>query len=160
MITEKARIVAFDNEEVWLESQRYSACQTCKVKAGCGQKLVNDLSGGTRNLIRVPATEDLIAAELNQEVDVSIEEGSLVGFSLLVYLFPLVFLLIGAVTSAELQPFSLSPDLSALVGAFAGFSIAFFLSRALIRKIWTPGTAREARVLHVQTRSAISQAAE
>jgi sigma-E factor negative regulatory protein RseC len=139
MITEKAQVVAINDDSIWLKSTRQSACDSCKLKTGCGQKLLQEAKG-RQHYIEVPAQSDLIAKlQMNADVDVAINEQTLLKGSLVLYVLPLLSMLSGAMgLEAIWTPEHIHSDLLAIVGALigllAGFGLSFIISQRMMRR--------------------------
>lgn len=100
MITETGRIVAIDQQCLWVETIQRSTCESCSAEKGCGQSLVAKW-GGKTSFIRVLLDgRDPSVYQLHEEVTVGIPEAVVANGSLLVYLTPLVGMMV-AVFLAE-----------------------------------------------------------
>ena len=118
MIKESAQVIAIDDQSVWLQSTRHSVCDTCKVKAGCGQKLVQKHMGRS-HIFQVDADKQTTQhLSLHDTVEVGIDESLLLRGSLFLYLFPLATMLAGSLVTSWLNP--ASPEWLLLVMAFVG----------------------------------------
>ena len=53
MLTETGRVVALEQDSLWVETIRQSTCGSCAVQKGCGHGLINQISDGSRSFIRV-----------------------------------------------------------------------------------------------------------
>ncbi len=133
MITEKTQVVAINEQSLWLKSTRHSSCDTCKVRAGCGQKFVQSHSG-REQLIEVPADKNLLqTVQINDALDIGIDEMTLLKGSLLLYLTPLLFMVAGAFMADYL--ISSATDVVAVFGALFGFSLGLVVLR--LHAIWS-----------------------
>ena len=93
MLKEQARIVAIDNEAVWVETIQLSTCGSCAAKKGCGQSLLASM-GAKPNYLRVLLTAgDANDYQLDQSVTIGLPENIVVNTSLLLYLLPLCLML-------------------------------------------------------------------
>lgn len=94
MITERGWVRKIDNDAIWVETIRRSACNSCNARAGCGQKLVNEWDGETA-LIRVLASpEQLRNIILGTEVKLGIAEDTIANGALMLYGIPLMGLVL------------------------------------------------------------------
>jgi sigma-E factor negative regulatory protein RseC len=76
-----------------------------------------------------------LAAGVGDSVQLSVPEGSLVKLSLLVYLFPVVALLVGAVTAgAWAESFHLDPTLASILGGGIAMGLTFFVLKRLDKR--------------------------
>ena len=128
MLTEQARVVAVDDDSVWVETIRQSTCGSCAVQKGCGHGLLNQIYPGRRNYIRV-LTGDFRADDcrVDDEVIISIPEEVILRGSFVAYLLPLLCMIAGAALAAVAVP--LNQDVAAALGAVAGIAVGFALVR-------------------------------
>ena len=96
MIEEPGLVVAIDADGVWVATQRKTTCGSCSAKAACGQGLLNSLSADKQPQM-VKVKSDLRLREGDQ-VTLGISEQSLVRTAFLVYMLPLTFMFIAALT--------------------------------------------------------------
>jgi len=89
MITENAIVIATDNNETWIETQRKSACGQCSANKGCGTSVLSKVMGN--KLSKMKAINN-INAQVGDEVVVGLNENSLLKGAFMTYLFPLLFL--------------------------------------------------------------------
>ena len=125
MIEEKALVVAIEGEDVLLQTQRRSACQSCSVKQGCGTSVLSKVIGKRSSQILVANT---LHADVGDEVVIGINDNALVKGSLLVYALPLILLITGALLGELLaHSYSLNAELMSIVAGAAGFVLAMIL---------------------------------
>ena len=120
MITETGKVVALKGDQVWVQTIRTSACQSCGARNGCGQKVLAAASGGRANQILVANT---VGAAVGDEVTIGIDEQALLGASLLVYAVPLMLMVVASVLGHQLSG---GQDGVAMLGAVAGLTLGFF----------------------------------
>ncbi len=127
MLREQGRVVAVEQEAVWVETIRSSVCGRCAAKAGCGQGMLGRASSG-KGLIRVQSSTELAATEcaIDDYVDIELPESVILRGSLLVYLLPL-----GLATALAVAGDSLGE-----VHAIAGFALGLGVGLGLVR--WIP----------------------
>ncbi len=104
MLTETGRIVRLEGDSAWIETIRQSVCGTCQARKGCGQRLLNQLTGTSTHL-RLAINSNLENVREGDQVEIGIEEGAVVVASLLAYGLPL-FLLMFSIVLAELFHFA------------------------------------------------------
>lgn len=134
MLTETGQIVAIETEGVWVETLRASACQACKLKAGCGQHAMSKLRSVDQQM---QANRVFIATDrplvLQQEVQVLLPEQAFLKAALALYLLPLmVMLALTALLALWLPEPALI--LVAALGLALGFLLARQLSKHLLRQ--------------------------
>lgn len=128
MLTETARVVARDCDGLWVETIRKSTCNSCSAQKGCGHGLLNRMSDGRRNLVRVlPGDCDTRDYEIGDDVVVALPEDVLLRGSVIVYLVPLVATLVGAGLGSWFNP--QAGDVASAIGALLGFASGIGLVR-------------------------------
>ena len=126
VICERGRVVAADDNALWVETIQQSSCSSCAAKKGCGQGLMNSLHDGRRNQIRV-ALDGQSAGDypIGSDVDIAIPESALLGGAFVVYLLPLLSML--GIMALVAQRYD-SDGLAAL-GAVLGFLLGLMAVR-------------------------------
>ena len=92
MLEESAQVIRVEGEEVWVETQRQSACASCSVEKGCGTAALAKVLGNRRTVVRVLSDLPL---GVGDRVVIGIRERALVRGSLAVYAVPTLLLLLG-----------------------------------------------------------------
>jgi sigma-E factor negative regulatory protein RseC len=127
MLKEQARIVAIDNEAVWVETIQLSTCGSCAAKKGCGQSLLASMEAKPNYLRVLLPAGDANDYQLDQSVTIGLPENIVVNTSLLLYLLPLCLML---ATSAFAHSYFASESLTiamAVVGlSLGGMAIRFY----------------------------------
>ena len=130
MIEELAIVVAVEGEQVILQTQRRSACQSCSVKQGCGTSVLSKVVGQRSTQITLGNS---IHAAVGDEVLLAIKDNALVQGSLLMYALPLVMMLVFAVAGEYwAQANQFGHELVTILFAVAGFVLAMFITRLTI----------------------------
>ncbi len=126
MLTETGRVVALENDSLWVETIRKSTCGGCAVRKGCGHGLLNRMSDGRSGYVRVlPGTQSLQDFRVNDEVLISIPEEVILRGSFIAYVVPLLGMLAGALAVTAWLPHY--GDLWSLLGAALGLSLGLLL---------------------------------
>jgi sigma-E factor negative regulatory protein RseC len=119
VLTETGRVVAVEQDGLWVETIRQSTCGSCTARSGCGHGLMNRIGEGKRGYIRVlPGDQQPGDCQIDDQVRISIPEEVILRGSFIVYMVPLFGMLSGAAFASSLAAGS---DLAALIGAVAGF---------------------------------------
>lgn len=127
MIEERALVLerigerAGEGQKVKVKTQRESACSSCELKSGCGQGALAKIAGGKGVELEL---ENRFGAKPGDIVLVAIPEHGLLKASVLMFLFPLLGMLAGAIVAA--QVLMLEESYVALVGVlslFVGFAL-------------------------------------
>lgn len=118
MICERGRVVAVEDQALWVETIQQSSCSACVAKKGCGQGLMNTLHDGRRNQIRV-SLDGHAPSEfpIGSDVEIAIPESALLGGAFIVYLLPLLTMLGGMALFSQWY----ERDGLVALGAAAGF---------------------------------------
>lgn len=125
MMNETGRVVAVEEDGLWVETIQRSTCGSCAARNGCGQNLMARLLGHTSYLwvlLEGRSSEDY---RPGQEVSIGVPEAVVVRGSLFVYLTPLLAMIAGA---GALQHLTGSDGWSAL-GALAGLALGGLVVR-------------------------------
>ncbi len=128
MLIETARVVAVEENCLWVETVRQSVCGSCAANKGCGHGLLNRIGDGQRNYLCL-SSQDFAAEKfgIDDEVNIAIPEELLLRSSFVVYLVPILCTLLMAVALPALV--SGANDLVAVAGAGLGFGMGVALVR-------------------------------
>ncbi len=120
MMRESGRIVAIEDDALWVETIQQSTCGSCSARKGCGQGLMNSQRDGRRNQVRV-LLEGVPASvfSLYDQVEFSLPEHVLLKGAFVVYLVPLLGMLAGMGLLHQATGVETAAALGALLG-FAG----------------------------------------
>ena len=95
MIEETATVVKCEGDFAWVEAQRQTTCGSCAANKGCGTSVLAKVIG--KKVSRMKAINKA-QAHVGETVIVGMNETALLKGSLAVYMIPLVFMLLFAVT--------------------------------------------------------------
>ena len=95
MIEETATVVKCEGEFAWVEAQRQSTCGNCAANKGCGTSVLAKVVG--KKVAHMKAINK-VNAHVGDSVIVGMNEAALVKGSLAVYLLPLIFMMLFAIT--------------------------------------------------------------
>lgn len=128
MLEESGRVVDVDDNGVWVETIKMSACSSCTARSGCGQSLLASVGQGKRSIICVDNPSELrVVADDN--VVIGIGESAFMRISLLLYLLPLLSLFIGAAIASSLILSEPAVIGFGLLGLAVGLLTVRFISR-------------------------------
>jgi sigma-E factor negative regulatory protein RseC len=128
MMIESGRVVAVERDGLWVETIRKSTCGTCAVQKGCGHGIINRMTDGSRNYLRVlPGDHSLSECAVDDQVRFAVPEEVILRGSLVVYVLPLLCMLSGALLAVRAVPGN--QDLLAAIGAAVGFVAGIGLVR-------------------------------
>ena len=118
--------MAVENDGVWVETIRSSACGRCAARAGCGQGVMSQWGLG-KGLIRAVESSQVLARDcgIGDTVDIELPERALLWSVFWVYTLPLCLALVFTVL---LNP---KGELAAIAGFLFGLGLGFILARWL-----------------------------
>ncbi|KZY45318.1 MULTISPECIES: SoxR reducing system RseC family protein [unclassified Oleiphilus] len=126
MIKEEAIVIADDsttNGRISVRIDRKSACESCQMKAGCGQKLVNDSS--QRKCIEFELDNEF-DVQVGDYVTLAVPEKTFLQASLVMYVLPLVLMILCAVLAESYLALN---DAATLLASICGFGLGLYLAR-------------------------------
>lgn len=134
MIEQTALVVKKENDVVWVEVQRQSACGQCAVNKGCGTSVISRIVG--KKITNIKAANP-VNAEVGELVVVGMSEAGLLKSALVTYLVPILLMLIGAVVArlSVAGLLSVNEEFVAVMGAIAGFTVSLGILRSFARKV-------------------------
>jgi sigma-E factor negative regulatory protein RseC len=133
MIEETATVVKCEGEFAWVEAQRQTTCGNCAANKGCGTSVLAKVVG--KKAARMRAINP-IEAQVGDTVIVGMNEAALLKGSLAVYLFPLLFMMLFAITGnvvARQMHWQAEPVV--ILFAVAGLLVAGIWLRRFTRRI-------------------------
>ena len=137
MIKTEAVVVKVEHAIAYVQAERKSSCSGCS-ESNCGTSVLANFFGQRTPLYRA---SNEVGAKVGDRVVVGMDESALFKGTLLLYLFPLLLLFVGAVAGGALADSAEVKDeysvAGALIGLAAGFlGLKFFLSKSGVgRKI-------------------------
>lgn len=120
-VQQPATVVAIQDGRVTLSTIRLNTCAQCSMKAGCGQRMLNQATCD-RSQIELPEPQDMDLT-VGQEVQVAIPQGTFIRASLWVFLWPLLTMLLGAAVGQWLFAAEAWVAISGLIGLLMGLLI-------------------------------------
>ncbi len=128
MQTEKGVVIKVANDRAWIKTEKTSTCESCSSRHACGNP------GGGKEM-EVEAINSA-KASVGDLVLISFETGPLIKVYSLVYIFPIVALLAGAIIGQKLASFLfVDESLSALIAGTLFFIGAFFVVKSCSNKM-------------------------
>ena len=155
MIEQVAHVQAIDQTSVWLDTLRLSTCNSCSMKSGCGQRLMNQATDCKRSRIELPIPQHM-TLNVGDEVVLGIPQKAFIKASLLTFAMPLMIML----AFASLAQWGALSEPAAVVAALLGLGLGLLLLRwysqsdaMLSSNQWQPVILRQqyidqAEVLH------------
>jgi len=140
MSTEQGLVIDTNADIATVKTLRSSACESCDQKKSC-------TTVGDKNEMQVKVKNKL-GAKIGDTVIISIKTTSLLKAAFLLYIFPILFMILGAVIGKKLAPsFTLDESLTSVLSGVIFFCISFFLIRIKGKKMafkeeYTPAILR------------------
>lgn len=150
MIEQRASVIRVEGDDVWIRTEPQSGCQSCDAKSGCGSGLIARFFPERVNQkLRLPRKSGGVAPAPGDRIILGIDETYLQKTSLLLYAFPLIGLISGAIAGQML----LATELASILGGLSGLSLALYLIRSGSQRLMrlSPGAIRILRVENRQT---------
>lgn len=120
MMKESARVVAVDDDCLWVETGVKAGCNSCSETKSCGTSLLAKLFEDKQRHLRVALEgRDPAQFSLNDVVEIGMSEAAILKGSLVVYMLPLAGLLVGAMLASSL---AYAEGIVVLMG-FSGFAL-------------------------------------
>jgi sigma-E factor negative regulatory protein RseC len=123
VIREMGEVVGLFKGGVMVETSRASGCSSCSSQKGCGISVLQDVFG--RHHHQVTAHSDL-PLRIGDQVQLVLPASALIEAALLMYLFPLIALVVGAVIGQTV----FGANVFAILGGVMGFILSLlFIAR-------------------------------
>ena len=122
MITENGIVTRTNSSTAWIKTIRSGACEGCSSKDSCGES--HNSKEMTLEL------KNTLGVQTGDQVVIGIETKPMIILSFLLYVFPILLLVIGAVIGDSIAPsLNLDKSLSAMILGFICFGAAFLVVR-------------------------------
>ncbi|MCP4370048.1 MAG: SoxR reducing system RseC family protein [Deltaproteobacteria bacterium] len=119
MATERGIVIKIDSTSAWVKTTRSSSCKTCSAKSSCSA-----VENGTE--MEVEAINEA-GAQVGDRIIISIETASLLKASFLLYVFPILLMIAGAVIGQKTGPLlDIDPSAFSAAVGFLFFFISFW----------------------------------
>jgi len=103
VLTEQGRALAVDEDGLWVETHKQSACAKCSAQKGCGQSLL--AKSTMPNMTCVKALFDGPSPriwKIGDSVVIGVNEMTFLKATLISYLLPLLLMVLGALLGNQL----------------------------------------------------------
>jgi sigma-E factor negative regulatory protein RseC len=127
MIEESARVIAIEGNQLVLEAEVKTSCQSCSAQKGCGTSLLSRHVGRKLSRFRI---ENTLNAVIGDEIIVGLSEQAMLRGSILVYLFPLLSMVLAAGIADAVLDQTPGRDLLVALAGFAGLGLAVLALRS------------------------------
>ena len=152
MIEQVAHVQAIDQTSVWLDTLRLSTCNSCSMKSGCGQRLMNQVTDCKRSRIELPIPQ-YMTLNVGDEVVLGIPQKAFIKASVLTFAMPLVWMLACALLAQWLTLSEPATVVAALLGLGLGLLFLRWYSQSeavLASNQWQPVILRQQPSEYVQ----------
>ncbi|MCG8615202.1 MAG: SoxR reducing system RseC family protein [Desulfobacterales bacterium] len=123
MITENGIVTQANETTAWIKTTRSAACESCTSKDSCGTS-----HHGSKDMI--VTVKNTLAVQTGDTVVIGIETKPMLYLSFLLYMFPILLLVIGAVIGDTIAPIlNINKSLAAMAVGFSSFGMAFLVVR-------------------------------
>lgn len=131
MIETEAVVVKIEHAVAYVQAERKSSCSGCS-ESSCGTSVLANFFGQKAPLYRA---SNEVGAKVGDRVVVGMNESALFKGTLLLYLFPLLLLFVGAVAGNALAVTAELKDGYSVAGAFIGLVVGFIGLKLLSSKM-------------------------
>lgn len=141
MLKTTATVTKVDGDLAWVHTRRQSTCGSCTANKNCGVSFLDSFFKKSVEL----KLNNVMSAQVGDEVEVGVQEQVLITGSLLVYLVPLLFMFGFAVLGEYLSAYEeallsmlfafdvgtvfIGKDVMSIIFAFAGLAAGFYFIR-------------------------------
>ncbi len=129
MVEQQATVMSIEGDQLVLQAETRSSCQSCEVKSGCGTSVLAKWVG--KKFTRFQA-KNTVQASVGDQVVVGLSESALLQGSLAIYFLPLLGMIVFALAADILLSPGSSHDLVVALSAFAGFGVALVVCRSYL----------------------------
>lgn len=148
MITENGIVTRANPSTAWIKTIRSSACESCASKASCGEK--------SSQKEMIVAVSNTLNVGKGDHVIIGLETKPILFLTFLLYVFPIILLLIGAMIGNSLaSSLQLDASLASMISGFLFFGFSFYIIR---KKNNSLSTKKEYKPFLVRKRPSIISA--
>ena len=122
MITENGIVTQANPSIAWIKTTRSSACESCSSKGNCGtENSQKEMTVTVKNTLGVGEGDHVV---------IGLETRPILFVTFLLYVFPIILLLIGALIGNSLAPsFHMDPSFVSMIFGFLFFGFSFYIIR-------------------------------
>ncbi|MDY6971159.1 MAG: SoxR reducing system RseC family protein [Thermodesulfobacteriota bacterium] len=134
MVSENGVIEKTLEKKAVVRIQKSPSCATCNSRGSCGV-----MSG--KDMVIEVANE--LQAKAGDRVEISVPTGTMIKLSLLIHLFPIMALLIGAISGRACAAYiHVQPTVASIIGGGLAVGLSFYLLKRLNRSAITAAKYR------------------
>jgi len=122
MITENGIVTQANPSSAWIKTTRSSACEACASRESCGtENNREEMIVIVKNTLNVGKGDPVV---------IGIKTSPMLFLTFLLYVFPIILLLIGALIGNSLaSSLGLDPSFSSIISGFLLFGLSFYIIR-------------------------------
>jgi sigma-E factor negative regulatory protein RseC len=122
MITENGIVTNANSSTAWVKTTRSSACESCSSRETCGTA-----EGQKEMTVTVKNT---LHVEEGDHVVIGLETRPILFLTFLLYVFPIILLIMGALIGDSLAPaLKMNPSFVSMISGLLFFGLAFYIIR-------------------------------
>lgn len=122
MITENGIVTQANKSSAWVKTSRTGACESCSTKDSC--------STAKSMKEQIVVVQNTLNVKSGDRVVIGLETKSILFLTFLLYIFPIILLVIGAIIGNSIAPlFELNPSITSMISGFSFFGLAFYFIR-------------------------------
>ena len=126
MMTEEGRVLAIEEDGLWVETQKQSVCNQCSAQKGCGQALLAKSVMTNMSCVKARfSSPSKRIWQVGDAVQIGIEESALMKAAFVSYVLPLITMLLGVLLASLVS----DGDVLAAIGATFGLCVGFGFSK-------------------------------
>ena len=128
MVTEQGIIINATPSQVWIKTHRSTSCKNCEAKDTCNEK-----NNFKEIIVQV---ENTLNASTGDSVILGFKTGPLLKLTFMLYIFPIIFLIVGAGIGQAIAPFlQIDQSLTSLLLGFVCFTLSFIIIKKMNNKL-------------------------
>lgn len=121
MITETGIVTNVTPSMAWIKTTRSSSCKHCASRESCGESNQKEMIVKVKNTLNVDKGDYVV---------IGLDTKPMMFLTFLLYVFPIILLIIGAMIGNSLAPsFNLNPSLVSMIFGFTFFGFSFLIIR-------------------------------
>ncbi|MBU0987433.1 MAG: SoxR reducing system RseC family protein [Proteobacteria bacterium] len=123
MATEEGIVIKLESDTAWVKTKKSKACEGCSSRGACS------VMGGGDDM-EVQAI-NAVGGKVGDRVVLSFDTAPLLKATFLIYVFPILCMLAGALIGMNLAPrFNIDPSIFSAIGGFCFFGLAMLFVKS------------------------------
>ncbi|MBU8910398.1 MAG: SoxR reducing system RseC family protein [Desulfobacterales bacterium] len=122
MITENGIVTKANQSIAWIKTTRSGACESCSSKGSC------EIENSQKEMI--VSVKNTLKVDKGDHVVIGLETKPMLFLTFLLYVFPIILLIIGALIGNSLAPsLQMDPSFVSMISGFLFFGLSFYIIR-------------------------------